>query len=487
MRLDRIGWWLLAAAALALVATVAAAQDGSPQDSGSEAESAAESDSGDGDGGGDGDGEASPLERLPVVRETLDNGLRVVLSPKRDIPTVAIAVYYDVGSRNEERGRSGFAHLFEHMMFQGSAHVDKGQHFQLIMNRGGRLNGSTTADRTNYFETLPANELELGLWLEADRMSSLAVTEQNFENQRETVKEERRQRVDNQPYVKSMIRINEMAYGDYWPYAHPTIGYMQALENAPLSAVQDFFDKYYAPNNAVLAIAGDIDPDEAIETVRKYFGDIEPSDVPEYDPSKLPPQTAERKDTMIDEHAELPAFHIAYHIPPKREPDHYALELLATILGGGDSSRLYQKLVKQKEICQKIQVSTDGRRGPDLFSFWSVLADGHKGKEARKVIYDEISRIAEQGVSEQELKKAKNRMRSQFIFGLQSNLSRAMELARFELFWGDATLLKNELDHYLEVTEKDIKRVAGRYFDSTNRTVLDVLPASAANKEGKKQ
>jgi zinc protease len=195
------------------------------------------------------------LAELPIVRATLDNGLRVVMSPDRTIPTVGIAVYYDVGSRNEVRGRSGFAHLFEHMMFQGSANVAKGEHFQLILNRGGEMNGTTSEDRTNYYETLPSNELALGLWLEADRMKSLAITQENFENQRQTVMEERRQSYDNQPYAKSWLRINELAYQDYWPYAHSTIGDMKDLENAPLSAVQEFFDAYYAPNNAVLSIA----------------------------------------------------------------------------------------------------------------------------------------------------------------------------------------------------------------------------------------
>jgi hypothetical protein len=195
-------------------------------------------------------GPTSPLAALPIVRERLENGLRVVMSPDQTVPTVAVAVYYDVGSRNERPGRSGFAHLFEHMMFQGSANVAKGEHFTLIMNRGGSMNGTTSFDRTNYFETLPSNELALGLWLEADRMRSLAVTAENFENQRATVMEERRQSIDNQPYVPSMLRVNELAYGDYFPYAHSTIGDMRDLENAPLEAVQEFFHTYYAPNNA---------------------------------------------------------------------------------------------------------------------------------------------------------------------------------------------------------------------------------------------
>ncbi len=421
--------------------------------------------------------EATPLAHLPVVRRKLPNGLRVVLSPERTVPTVAIAVYYDVGSRNEEQGRSGFAHLFEHMMFQGSANVGKGEHFKMINERGGRANGTTTADRTNYFETLPSSELALGLWLEADRMRSLAVTEENFENQRETVKEERRQRIDNQPYARSFIRINELAYGSYWPYAHPTIGSMQDLDNAPLSEVQRFFHSYYAPNNAVLAIAGDFDVEEAMTLVERYFGDLEPARVPPYEPPPLPPQTAERKETMVDPLAELPAFHMAWHIPPSRHPDHYALELVASALGDGRSSRLYQRLVKREERLREVFVGTDDRRGPDLFSVWAIVAHGGDPAEARAAIEEEIARIGRDGLGEHALQKAKHRVAAGFLFGLQSNLQRAMHLAEFELYWGDAALLRTELQRYRDVTDEDIRRVVQTYLVPTNRTVLDVVPA----------
>lgn len=424
-------------------------------------------------------GEASPLARLPIRRERLDNGLRVVMSPDRTIPTVAVAVYYDVGSRNEARGRSGFAHLFEHMMFQGSANVAKGEHFQLVMNRGGSLNGTTSHDRTNYFETLPSNELALGLWLEADRMRSLAVTAENFENQRQVVMEEWRQSYRNQPYAMSFLRINELAYGDYWPYAHSTIGDIQDLENAPLSAVQEFFQSYYTPNNAVLSIAGDFDPDEAMELVERYFGNISPREVPPFEPPELAPQTSERTETMQDPLAERPAFHIGWHIPPARHEDHYALEMLGMILGDGESSRLYQQLVKEREICQEIFVGTDDRRGPDLFSVWAIVADGHTPDQARELIYAQLARIARDGVTPRELDKAKNRTRSSFTFGLQSNLQKAQRLAEYELYHGDADLIRSEMDRYMSVTREDIQRVAGQYFAPTNRTVLDVVPAPA--------
>jgi predicted Zn-dependent peptidase len=428
---------------------------------------------------------ATALANVEVIRATLDNGLRVVMSQDDTVPTVAISVYYDVGSRNEVKGRSGFAHLFEHMMFQGSANVGKGEHFGLIINRGGSANGTTSNDRTNYFETLPSNELALGLWLEADRMRSLAITQENFENQRQTVMEERRQRIDNQPYVPSMLRINELAYGDYWPYAHSTIGDMQDLVDAPLEAVQDFFDTYYAPNNAVLSVSGDFDPQEAMPLIERYFGEIPARETPAFDPPPLPAQSAEQRETMYDPNATLPAFHLAYHIPRSRTPEHYALEVMALILGDGESSRLYQRLVKRDEICQEVAVGTDDRRGPDLFSVWAVMASGHAPKEAQTVVFAELEAIAADGVTERELQKAKNRMSAAFVFGLQTNMARSQHLAEFELYWGDANLLKLELDHYLAVTNDDIKRVAAAYFDPTNRTVLDVLPGEAPEGENR--
>ena len=421
------------------------------------------------------DGEAN----IPLVKHKLANGLRMIMNPDHTVPTVAVAVYYDVGSRNEVLTRTGFAHLFEHMMFQGSENVGKGEHFQLVMNRGGSANGTTSTDRTNYYETMPSNELALALWLEADRMRSLEITQANFENQRQTVMEERRQSYDNRPYMQSMLRINELAYGDYFPYAHSTIGKMADLQNAPLSAVQEFFDTYYAPNNAILSIAGDFDPQQAIALAERYFGPIPARATQRFAAPEAAPQTAERMETLYDSLAELPAFHIAYHIPPDRSPDHYPLELLAIILGDGESSRLYQELVKGKQILQDVSVATDGRRGPDLFSVWAVCASGQAPSKARELIYKHFADVAKRGVTSKELEKAKNRVRSAFVFGLESNMARAQRLAEYELYFGDAALLATEADRYLNITADDIKRVAKTYFMTENRTVLDVLPGAA--------
>jgi predicted Zn-dependent peptidase len=259
---------------------------------------------------------------------------------------------------------------------------------------------------------------------------------------------------------------------------------MNDLQNAPLSAVQQFWQTYYAPNNAVLSISGDFDPDQAMELVRRYFGEIPSREVPDFEPPPISPQTSERTDTLQDPLAERPAFHIAWHIPPARSTDHYALEILGLILGDGESSRLYQELVKERELTQSISVATDDRRGPDLFSVWAIVSAGHTGEEVRPHIYAQIDRIAREGITPRELEKAQNRVRSIFIFGLQSNLQRARRLAEYETYWGNAELIRGELDRYLAVTNDDIRRVAGQYFAPTNRTVLDVVPVAQQQEGG---
>ncbi len=424
------------------------------------------------------------LSALSIERATLDNGLRVVINPDHTVPTVAIAVYYDVGSRNEVRGRSGFAHLFEHLMFEGSANVARNEHFTYIAARGGEANATTSDDRTNYFETLPSNELALGLWLEADRMASLDITEEAFANQRTTVLQERQQNYESQPYALSFLRANELAYGDYFPYAHSTIGDVQDVVHSPLEAVQDFWLHHYAPNNAVLVIAGDVEPAEALAAVHQYFDRIPRREVVPYTPGEMAPQTAERHETMMDPLADLPAFHVEWHIPPNREPDHYALEMLTAVLGDGDSSRLYRSLVHEGEVLSEIGVATDDRRGPDLFSVFGLVQEGHTAEEARTAIYAAIADVAANGVPAREMERVQNRIRAYFVVNVQSNLMRAEHLAEYELYYGDATLLRTELDRYLAVTSADIARVAGQYFAETNRTVLDVVPPPETGDEG---
>ena len=278
-----------------------------------------------------------------VKRAKLDNGLRVVMLVDHTSPTVAVDVVYDVGSRNEERGRTGFAHLFEHMMFQGSANVPRGEHFKLVTSHGGQLNGTTSADRTNYFEMLPSSELALGLWLEADRMKSLDITQENFENQRSVVKEEYRMRVENAAYVPASLRLEELVFQGYWPYEHPSIGTMRDLDGAQLDWVRAFHDAYYAPNNAVLSIAGDFDESRGARArealLRRRAAAAER---PALRAAALAGADAPRSAVVEDSHARLPALLSGWVIPPSDQPDHYALDLAAMLLGDGESSRLHR-------------------------------------------------------------------------------------------------------------------------------------------------
>jgi predicted Zn-dependent peptidase len=426
--------------------------------------------------------QAQPPEELqiPVERRTLDNGLRVVLSPDPSIPVVSVTVYYDVGSRNEVQGRSGFAHLFEHMMFQGSENVGKMDHFQLVNAAGGSANGTTSSDRTNYYQTLPSNQLSLGLWLEADRMRALDVTEENFENQRRVVINEYRQSYENQPYGLAFLRINALAFGDYFPYANPTIGTVTDLNGVTWQDARSFYQSWYAPNNAVISIAGDFQTEEAMRLVQQHFGSIPRRQVPQWQDPGYPGQTAEQVEVMTDRLAQLPAFFVVYHIPRNREPDHYALELLSIILGDGESSRLNRLLVEERQVCAQVHAYTDGRRGPDLINFEGFVAAGHQPAEARALLYQEIDRVAREGVTPQELTKARNRARAALVFGLQTTEDRAQRLAEYEMYFGDAAILRTELGRYLAVTADDIRRVAATYLIASNRSVLDVVPPAAA-------
>jgi predicted Zn-dependent peptidase len=414
---------------------------------------------------------------LRLQRITLDNGLRVVLNEDHSAPTVAVCVTYDVGSRNEQPGRSGFAHLFEHMMFQGSRNVAKGQHFTLITERGGTLNGTTSVDRTNYFETVPSSGLATVLWLEADRMKSLAVTEENFENQRKVVQEEYRMRVSNAAYARGHMRLRELAFEGYWPHAHDPIGSMQDLDAAELSWLRAFHRAYYAPNNAVLAVAGDFDSAQTVALIRQYFGDAKPSDVPAYAPGSVPPQTEERTAEISDPNAKTPALLYGWVIPENRTEEHYALELATLILGYGDSSILSAKLVHEEALLRDVGVWTYDHRGPDLFVMQALLTERADRKQVALRLEQELARLATHGPTAAELDKAKQHLQSFFLFGLEGNQARATQLSAFELFYGDANLLNGELLRYRAVTAERIRDAVQKYLTTKRRTQVTVVPA----------
>jgi predicted Zn-dependent peptidase len=414
---------------------------------------------------------------LAVQRVTLENGLRVVMNVDHGSPNIAVCVTYDVGSRNEERGKSGFAHLFEHMMFQGSGHVAKGEHFKLITARGGTLNGTTSTDRTNYFEMLPSSELALALYLEGDRMKSLAVTPANVENQRAVVEEEYRMRVSNQAYAEGFVRLRALAFEGYFPYEHDTIGSMADLDAAKFEYVQAFHDQYYGPDNAVLTIAGDFEPDEAMRLIREDFGPaLRRKVAPAYEPPPLPEQKAERKAEITDTNAKTPGVLQAWGIPASRTPEHYALELASTILGGGESSRLYQRLVRTDAQAQNVSVGTGDQRGPDFLELRAVLSEKAALATVTRTIDTEIAKLASAGPTPAEVDKAKTEVIAQFVFGLESNLHRGIELGQFELFWGDARLLSREVEHYRAVTPAQIRDAVAKYVVKNRRSTVIVFP-----------
>ncbi|HTM45347.1 MAG TPA: pitrilysin family protein [Polyangiaceae bacterium] len=425
--------------------------------------------------------DTSSLQRLAVAtqRVKLDNGLRVVMNVDHSSPSVAVCVTYDIGSRNEQPGRSGFAHLFEHMMFQGSANVAKGEHFTWISAKGGTLNGTTSSDRTNYFETLPASSLALGLWLEADRMKSLDVSQVNFENQRKVVQEEYRMRVSNAAYALAGMKLSQIVFGSYWPYAHPTIGSMADLDAAQLDWIRQFHSSYYAPNNAVLSITGDFDPDSALQLVHQYFDSAKPVQIPPYDPPAMPEQSEAHSATVQDTNAHNPGLLFGWAIPPNRTPEHYALELATLVLGGGESSRLHQLLVRDKGWASGVSVSTDDQRGPDQFTLRVILSEQGKVPAVTSTVRKEVDRLARSGPTEAELTKAKNQLLSYFLFGLEGNMARAQQLGSFELYYGDARLLTREVDAYLAVSASQVQQATAKFLTAARQNLVTVEPVGA--------
>ena len=438
-----------------------------------------------GAGGGAGSG------RIAFEQFTLPNGLRVIYSEDRSTPIVTVNLWYEVGSRNERAGRSGFAHLFEHMMFQGSAHVNKAEHNQLLERAGADFNGSTAEDRTNYYETVPSNRLNLALWLEADRMRSLAITEENFENQRQAVKEERRLRVDNQPYQGAFTDGLTWPFDSTscFPYAHTVIGSMADLDAAKLPDVQAFFDTYYAPNNATLVVVGDFNPAELRGLVNQYFAGI-PShaapEAPRCDATGGAGRAAQRREVR-DPKANLDAVLRIYRVPEHRNPDTGALELLDLILGQGESSRLNVSVVRR----DKAAVATGSllnpfgsRNGPGVWVTYGIVNQGVSADRMDSLIAAQLDTIRTNGVTAPELEKAKNLLRSGFIANRETTMGKAEELHHYLTFHDSIDEINTDLERVLAVTSEDLKRVATRYLDPNNLTVVIVRAGPATTSGG---
>jgi zinc protease len=432
-----------------------------------------------------------PLKPAPAAKTfdiafrdiTLKNGLCVLLAEDHSAPTYSITMTYNVGSRDEPPGLTGFAHLFEHMLFQGSENVGKGEHFILVQNNGGTANGTTNADRTNYFQTLPANQLELGIFLEADRMRAPAITKANFDNQRLTVQEERRQVYDNRPYGRTYEAVIGLAY-DNFAYQHSTIGSMEDLNAATIEDAEEFFRNYYAPNNAVLSLVGSFKTDEALALIRKYFEPIPARPRPSPPDMTEPEQTAERRRIIEDDFAQTPRLDLVYKIPPGNTPDWYALDFLGHVLSNGASSRLYQKLVKDKEVVQSVYADAQERRGPALFWFSFMVRPNTDLGELEKLLEEEIDRLKNESVGDEELKKVRMQLRRQRAQQIYNTRSRANALGHFAVYYGDPGLINGVWRQYESISAADLQRVARRYFTENNRTVVTTMPKRAAKPAG---
>jgi zinc protease len=424
-------------------------------------------------------GAAVPPPRLQYDILTLPNGLTVVLSEDHSTPIVHLGVWYHVGSKNERPGRTGFAHLFEHMMFKGSKNVGPEEHTSIIASVGGQSNAYTTDDETVFWQTLPAQYLPLAAWLESDRMATLRVDKDTFVQEREVVKEERRMRVDNQPYG----RLNEIIYDQAFtthPYKHPTIGSMADLEAASVDDVREFYNTFYVPENATLVIVGDFDTAQAKNLVNQYFGRVPkatrpvPRDIP-----KEPSQTREKRATLQAPWP-LPAVVVGYHITYDGHPDSYPLHIASKVLSDGQSSRIYQKLVYERQLAVTAFGGANLIEDPNLFYAVAIVQPGQSPDDAIKALIDELNALTLEPISERELQRAKNQFARDYILGRESNQQKALQLAHAVVIHNDITTADGEFEIFQKITTADVQRVAKTYFTEANRLVLTIMPSGAA-------
>jgi zinc protease len=408
----------------------------------------------------------------------LDNGMRVILHQDDSVPIVAINIWYHVGSKNEKKGKTGFAHLFEHMMFQGSEHVADNMHFRLIQSAGGTLNGSTFFDRTNYYETLPSHFLEMGLWLESDRMGFLlpAMTQEKLDNQRDVVKNERRQHVDNQPYGLWLEKMLELAYPKDFPYHWPIIGYMEDIDAARLEDVSRFFQTYYAPNNASLIIAGDFDPEKVRQLIDKYFGSIKNGNIIPPVSTKFNNYHSGEKRAVIKDRVQLPRIYMAYHIPAYGTKEAYTTEIMSDIFSEGKSSRLYQSLIYKKQIAQDAHCILLNMQETSLLIFLVTAKPDVSVDKLEKELQIEIDKMINESVSEYELQRIINQIEARKIRELQSVNSKADLLNLFAVYFENPDLINHEIERYKSIDATDIKKTAGNYLTNENRVVVTFLP-----------
>jgi len=418
---------------------------------------------------------------LKIQQHALPNGLKIVLAEEHSRPIVNLQVWYHVGSKDEQAGHTGFAHLFEHMMFQGSKNIAPEEHTRLVRDAGGISNANTGFDETVYWETFPSNYLERMLWLEADRLASLDVSEANFKKELEVVKEERRLRVENPPYGRLWEDVFKNTYTTY-PYQHQPIGSMEDLNQAGIAEVKAFHDLYYIPNNATVVLVGDVDDKETLALIQKHFGAIPAGKPIPRVTAKEADQTAAREVTVNYKNAPLDGVVTAYHLPPLGHPDSYALEVASLILSAGQSSRLYRRLVYEQQAAVGAQGQAQFLEGPSLFFGFAIANQGKNIKEIAAGLESTFNEMAEKPVTDDELAKAKNQIIAGFIVGRQGVQAKANYLGRCAVLLGDAERYNSQLDRYRAVTVADVQRVISKYLVKSNQTMIFIHPGTGAAK-----
>lgn len=418
-----------------------------------------------------------------VERYTLANGLRVVLNPLPNHPTVGVCVTYDAGSREELEGRSGMAHLFEHLMFQGSLNVATGDHFRLVAGRGGNPNGEAGKEVTSYFTEIPAGELELVLWLEADRLFHLALTRKAFESQRGVVLEELRQRYTNKPFARGELRLHELVFQRYWPYEHPALGYRRDIENAEYAWVKQFYEENYKPSRAVLTLVGGFDVSLAREWVEKYFSSsTSQPDVATQTPDAprervvLPRQTSERLNVIEEHNAKTPGVFYGWRIPGARTGDNRALEVASVILTDSETSRLTERLVLEEQVAQRVESGTSGYADADVFQVFVELNRRSTVDAMQKALEKALTELALGGPSAPELERARARLKLRWLHRMEKARHRAVDLGRAESIWGNAVLLEDNYTSYDDVTAAQVRAAVLRHIVQGRRSIVEVYP-----------
>jgi zinc protease len=424
-------------------------------------------------------------DKINFTEYNLDNGMHVILHQDKSTPIIAVTMMYHVGSKNEQPDRTGFAHFFEHLMFEGSPNIPREQYYKIVQNAGGELNANTTFDRTFFYEILPSNQLDLGLWLESERLLHLKIDSIGVETQRKVVIEERHERYDNQPYGSVLEETFKRAFRGT-PYEWMPIGSVQYIDKATIDEFRNFYKEFYVPQNVTLSIAGDIDIDSAEKEIEKYFATIPKGKESIYRPKfEAPKQTSEIRDTIYD-NIQLPLVLQAYHVPPQGTPDYYALNMLTTLLSTGRSSWFYKQIVDKEQKAIQTGTFPLALEGPGLFIAYGICNVGVKANDLEESMQKQLDLAKKNLITNEEFERIKNQVKNSIVNQNATDLGVAENLAQYHVFFGNTNLINTEIDKFMKVTRQDIKRVADKYLTKDNRVVLYYLPKSSEPKtEGK--